>query len=167
MINKDTLKKVEDRLYKYYRQLKWIDKLEYVCRELEEQKGKIRKDITETNISLEEESISIAYEERVQNSYSCSSYAENEVIRQINNLEKEWKYVRNKLLKKKAKIRELEREVAPLKYNIDMLTEESKKFIEWKYAECKSTDWISIQLYGGVRSTAYRRHEEIIKDIAQ
>lgn len=165
MIDKDTFKKTEGRLYRHYRQLKDIDKLEYVCRELESQKEKIRKDIQETNICLEEESRSITYEERVQTS-SSGSYAENEVVRQIENLEKEWKYVRKKLLKKKARIRELERQVASLKYNIGMLSEESKRFIEWKYGECKSVDWIAAEMYGGARSTAYRKREELVEDIA-
>ncbi|KEH91664.1 hypothetical protein Z962_p0040 (plasmid) [Clostridium botulinum C/D str. BKT12695] len=160
-------KKTEGRLYRYYKQLKEIDKLEYVCRQLEEQKEKIRNDIKETNISIEEESRSITYEERVQTSSTGSSYAENEVVRQIENLEREWKYVRRKLLKKKARIRELERQVAPLKYNIDMLAEESKRFIEWKYAEHKSIDWIANEMYGGARSTAYRKREELVKEIGQ
>lgn len=167
MIDKEIFKKVEGRLYRHYKQLKEIDKLEYICRQLEEQKEKIRKDIKETNISIEEESRSITYEERVQTSSSGSSYAENECIRQIDNLEREWKYVRRKLLKKKARIRELERQVAPLKYNINMLSEESKRFIEWKYAEYKSIDWIAGEMYAGARSTAYRKREELVEGIAQ
>ncbi|AJA42577.1 putative transcriptional regulator (endogenous virus) [Clostridium phage phiCT453B] len=167
MINKETFRKTEGRIYRYYKQLKEIDKFEYICRQLEEQKEKIRNDIKETNIFIEEESRSITYEERVQTSSTGSSYAENECIRQIEKLEKEWKYVRRKLLRKKARIRELERQVTPLKYNINMLSEESKRFIEWKYAEGKSVDWIANKMYGGARSTAYRKREELVENIAQ
>ncbi len=167
MIDKETFRKTEGRLYRYFKQIKEIEKLDYVCRELENQKERIRKDLQETNISLEEESKSMTYEERVQTSSSGCGYAEKEAIRQITRLEEEWKYIRKKLLKKRARIRELERQIAPLKFNLSMLSEENKRFIEWKYAECKSVGWIAIEMYAGARATAYRKREELVEDIAQ
>ncbi|NEZ84616.1 hypothetical protein EXM68_20550, partial [Clostridium botulinum] len=71
-MNKETFKKTERMLYVYYRNLKEIRKLEYICARLEQQKEKVKKDIKETNIDLEEENISISYSERVQTSSQCS-----------------------------------------------------------------------------------------------
>ncbi|NFB88926.1 hypothetical protein EXN54_20530, partial [Clostridium botulinum] len=71
-MNKETFKKTERMLYVYYRNLKEIEKLEYICARLEQQKEKVKKDIKETNIDLEEENISISYSERVQTSSQCS-----------------------------------------------------------------------------------------------
>ncbi|AKA72218.1 hypothetical protein [Clostridium scatologenes] len=66
MLDKEIFKKTEGWLYGYFKQIKELEKLDHMCRELENQKEHIRKDIQETNISLEEESKSITYEERVQ-----------------------------------------------------------------------------------------------------
>jgi hypothetical protein len=52
-------------------------------------------------------------------------------------------------------------------YNIQMLNEEYKRLIEWKYGENKSLDWIATEMYGGARTTAYRKREEIVESIAQ
>ncbi|AUN22267.1 hypothetical protein RSJ22_12805 [Clostridium botulinum] len=165
MLEKDIFKKTEGRLYRYFKTLQQIKCFNLECEELEKQKDRIRKDIRETNVFIEEESRAITYEERVQTSSKKFSYAENEIIKGIENLEKEWIYVRRKLLKRKAKIRELERQIVPLKYNISMLSEESKKFIEWKYSQCKSVEWIANQMYGGARATAYRKREELVKSL--
>lgn len=115
---------------------------------------------------LSSEAKSITYEERVQTSSFSCGYAEKESIRQITKLEEERKYVRRKLLKKRARISELERQIAPLKFNLSMLSKENKMFIEWKYRECKSVGWISIEMYAGARATAYRKREELVEDIA-
>ena len=52
------------------------------------------------------------------------------------------------------------------------LSQESMDFIIYKYkasvdGRCKSVDWIANEMYGGVRSTAYRKREEIVGNIAQ
>lgn len=167
-IDKETFRRTEGVLYRHYRKLRNIENIEEEIKELQRQIEEIRKDVRETNIYIEPGlNMGISYDERVQTSTDETSYAEKETIRQIEKLEKEWKYVRRKLLKKKARIREFERQVAPLKYNINMLSEESKRFIEWKYAEGKSVDWIANEMYGGARSTAYRKREELVENIAQ
>ncbi|PHH02041.1 hypothetical protein [Clostridium sporogenes] len=61
-----------------------------MCCRLEQQKERIKRDIQETNIDLEEESISISYSERVQTS-SVTSHCDREIERQITKLENELK----------------------------------------------------------------------------
>lgn len=165
-IDKDTFRKTEGMLYRFFKQQKELRRLECICTHLEVQKERIRIDLRETNVDIEEESKSITYEERVQTSSSCGSYAEKELIRQITKLENEWKYVRKKLLKNKARMREVERQITPMKVNIDMLSKEAKEFVELKYGDGKSVNWIGDFKYGGARTTAHRRREEIINDIA-
>lgn len=54
-----------------------------------------------------------------------------------------------------------------MQFNLSMLSEESKRFIEWKYGECKSVEWIANEMYAGARSTACRKKEELVESIAQ
>ncbi|MHB9950769.1 hypothetical protein CF055_17300 [Clostridium botulinum] len=163
-MDKETFRKTERMLYVYYRNLKEIEKLEYICARLEQQKEKVKKDIKETNIDLEEENISISYSERVQTSSQCS-HCDREIEHQITKLENEWKSIRKKILKNRARIRQLEREIAPINYNISMLSEEAKEFIKLKYKEHRTIPCIAEMLYGGARMTAYRKREEILENI--
>lgn len=117
--------------------LQKIKCLELECEDLEKQKEKIRLDIQEANVSIETElNMGIDYSrDRVQTSSSCGRYAEEEMIKEIERLEREWIFVRRRLLKRRAKIRELERKINPLRNNIQMLSEENKSFIEYKYGD--------------------------------
>ncbi|KOY64220.1 hypothetical protein [Clostridium sporogenes] len=165
-MNKETFKKTERMLYVYYRNLKEIEKLSYMCCRLEQQKERIKRDIQETNIEIEEENISISYSERVQTS-NISSHCDREIEHQITKLENEWKLIRKKILKNRAKIRQLERETASINYNINMLSEEAKEFVKLKYKECRSVPCIAEMMYAGARATAYRKREEILESINQ
>ncbi|MCS4521762.1 hypothetical protein JTS97_06990 [Clostridium botulinum] len=51
--------------------------------------------------------------------------------------------------------------------NISSLNEENKKFIELKYGENKSVDWIAVEMFGRARSTAYRKKNELVEHVAQ
>ncbi|GAA0115715.1 hypothetical protein [Clostridium senegalense] len=164
MNNDKIFQKTEGRLYRFYEDQQKIKCLDLECVDLEQQKEKIRKDIQETNVFIEEESKSITYEERVQTSSNCTSYAERALINEIDKLEKEWIYVRKKLLKKRVKIRELERKNINMKNNIEMLSEENKRFIELKYGDKKSFEEIG-QILNMGKTTAYRKREELINNI--
>lgn len=166
MIDKDTFRKIEGRLYKYYRQLKEIDKLEYRCEILEQQKEKIRQDLRETNITIEEESRSVTYEERVQNSPSGTSYAEAAVMREITKLEEEWKYIRRKILKNHARIREFKKQNADMDYIIGLLSTECKLVAEEKYKHENSLEEIGEKLHMS-KSAANRKREDIVNAIAK
>lgn len=105
--------------------------------------------------------------EKIQSSSSGMGEAEREIIKYIENLDKQLKYTVRKILKTNARIREIELQIQDMQFNLSMLNEESKRFIEWKYGEEKSVEWIAEQMYQGARSTAYRKREELVEGIAQ
>lgn len=167
-MDKELFKKVEGRLYRYYSQLRLIDKLKHNVVVLYKQLEAIESDLRTTNIKIDPvESRSIDYsKERVTSTNTGTSYAENEIIKAIEKLEKEYMYKKRKLLKLHAKIRLMEEELEDMNYNISLLSDEAKIFIELKYGDKKSVNWIGDFKYGGARTTAHRRREQIIMDIA-
>lgn len=168
MIDKETFRKTEGRLYRYYSQLKLIDKLKHNVVVLYKQLEAIERDLRTTNIKIDPvESRSFDYsKERVTSSNTGASYAENEIIRAIERLEKEYIYKKRKMLKLHARIRQMEEEIEDMKYNLSLLNEESKQFIEWKYGEKKSIEFIAQRL-AIAPATAYRKREELVEEIAQ
>lgn len=167
MIDKDLFKKTEGRLYRYYRNLKEIEKLKKVIETLNKQVEQIEDKIRNTNVKIDYYQSGMALGERVQTSSTGTSYAEREIIKAIEKLERELIQKKKKILKLEARIREKEEQIADMDYNIQMLNEEYKKLIEWKYGEGKSIDWIATEMYGGARTTAYRKREEIVESISQ
>ena len=167
MDEKELFKKTEGRLYRYFKGIKERNSLIIEIEGLNRQKKIIAEDIQNTNIELEADlNMGISYGEKVQTSATGTSYAEQQSIAHINKLQRELNYINKKLFKKKAKIREIERNSIALKYNIDTLSEDDKQFLEWKYGENKSVDWIATEMFGGARTTAYRRREELVKNVA-
>lgn len=170
MIDKEIFRKTEGRLYRYYKQLKLIEKLKSKVILLLGQKEQIEKEKVELkhlNIDIGL-NMGIDYSrEKIQSSSSGMGEAERETIKYIDNLDKQLKYVVKNILKINARIRELELQIQDMQFNLSMLNEELKRFIEWKYGEEKSIEWISEEMYQGARSTAYRKREELVEGIAQ
>ncbi|WP_125154310.1 hypothetical protein [Clostridium rectalis] len=160
-MNKEILKKTEKLVYRYYYYLKNIERLKSKVLILWKQKEEIEKDICHTNITLGEESRSIYYGEKVQISYDNTSYAEKEAIRAIEKLERELVYKKQKILKLHTRIRELEEQVEDINYNINLLEEDDRKFLRYKYGENKSIDQISM-IFNMSRATAYRKKDSLI-----
>lgn len=146
-MDKETFKKTEGELYGYFRDLKEMELLEIDCRDLQGQEESIEWDINR----------------------SSQSMIEKEDTKEIKQLEDELKCVDKKLRKNMARIRQLKRNIAPLKkvLTVPPLSEEIMKFITYKYKLNKSVGWIANEMYGGVRSTAYRWREDILKDIVK
>ncbi|MBU3195666.1 hypothetical protein KPL26_03185 [Clostridium algidicarnis] len=170
MIDKDLFRKTEGRLYRYYKQLKLIEKFKNKVLLLWRQKEQIEKEKVELkNLNIGTElNMGIDYSrDKIQCSSSGTGEAERETIKYIDNLDKQLKYVIRKMLKSNARIREIELQIQDMQFNLSMLSEESKRFIEWKYGEEKSIEWIAERMYGGARSTAYRKREELVENIAQ
>jgi predicted nucleic acid-binding Zn-ribbon protein len=139
-LDKETFKKTEGKLYGYFRDLKEMELLEIDCRELQEQEESIQWDTKHS-----------------------------EDTKEIKQLEDELKCVDKKLRKNMARIRQLKRNIAPLKkvLTVPPLSQEIMKFITYKYKLNKSVGWIANEMYGGVRSTAYRWREDILEDIVR
>lgn len=170
MIDKEAFRKIEGRLYRYYKQLKLIEKLKSKVILLWRQKEQIEKEKVELKHLDIDTGLNMGIDysrERIQSSSSGIGEAERETIKYIDNLDKQLKHVIRNVLKINARIRELELQIQDMQFNLSMLNEESKRFIEWKYGEEKSIEWISEEMYQGARSTAYRKREELVEGIAQ
>jgi hypothetical protein len=168
VLDKENFRKTEARIYLYYQQLKLIDKLKHKVVILYKQLESIKDDLKNTNIKIDPvESRSFDYSrERVTSSNNGTSYAESEIIRAIENLEKEYIYKKRKMFKIHTRIRHMEEEIEDMRYNLSLLNEESKQFIEWKYGEKKSIEFIAQKLCIAP-ATAYRKREELVEEIAQ
>ncbi|OBR94245.1 hypothetical protein CLRAG_16360 [Clostridium ragsdalei P11] len=117
MLDKETFKNAEGKLYGYFRDLNEISILKIECKDLED----------------------------------------------------ELEYVERKICGNRKRIRQLKRNTARLKkvLTIPPMSKEMMDFTTYKYKLNKSVDWISNKMYGGVRSTAYRRCGEILEDVVK
>jgi uncharacterized coiled-coil protein SlyX len=169
MIDKEVFRKTESRLYRHFKQAKLIEKLKHKIVIMWKQMEQIERDIKETNVTVETGlNMGIDYSrEKIQTSPSGTGYAEQQIILEIGKLERELLYKKKKILKLNARIRELEEQTQDMQYNLSTLSEEAKIFVEWKYGEEKSVEWIANEMYGGARATAYRKREELVENIAQ
>lgn len=146
MLDKETFKRTEGKLYGYFRDLKEIQALELECKDLQDQEESIEWDIK-----------------------SSESVIEKEDAKEIKELKDELKCVSKKFRKNMARIRQLKRNTAPLKkvLTVPPMSEEIMQFITYKYKLNKGVGWIANEMYGGVRSTAYRWREDILEDIVK
>jgi chromosome segregation ATPase len=166
MLDKEQFRKAEGRLYRYYKQLKLIEKLKNTSIVLYKQIKQIEEDMSETNVKIDYIQSGMAVGEKVQSSSSGTSYAEREIERAIEQLEKELVYKKRKILKLRARIRGMEEEISDMEYNISMLSEENKRFLEYKYSEKMNPTEIAEKM-NMATATAYRKREELVEDIAQ
>lgn len=165
-MDKELFRKTEGKLYRYYESKKKIYNIKEDIARLEREIKTIEYDIRHSNVAIDYYQNGIGIQERVQSSSTGTSYAENEMCKQIERLEKEHVEKTKKLLKNKAKIRELERYIDYMDRNIRMLQEEDKRFLELKYGDKKNILQISMRL-NIAQATAYRKREEIVEVIAE
>ena len=165
-MDKELFRKIEGKLYRYYESKKKIYSIKEDIAGLEREIKTIEYDIRHSNVTIDYYQNGIGIQERVQSSSTGTSYAENEMCKQIERLEKEHVEKTKKLLKNKAKIRELERYIDYMDRNIRMLQEEDKRFLELKYGDKKNILQISMRL-NIAQATAYRKREELVEVIAE
>lgn len=167
MLRDELFKETENRLYSYYRQIKEIEKLEYKCSVLEQQKERIRTDIKNTNVSIEPEMSAMNYSmERVQVSHSGTSYAEAAVMKEITRLEYEWTNTKKQILKLHAKVRDIKCQVADVEYSINNLSDVYKSFIGFKYKDGRSLEYIGDELHMS-KSTAFKLKNNVVDEVAK
>lgn len=167
-MEREVFKKIESRLYNYFNQIKTIEKIKNKVSLLYKQLDTIieeKKNLKNLKIEIGL-NMGIDYsKDKVQTSSSCISEVERETINYITGLEQQQRNILRGIQENNAKIREFELDIQDMKFNIDMFSEECKRFIEFKYGENKSIDWIATEIYAGARSTAYRKREEILDSI--
>lgn len=170
MITKEVFRKTEARLYNYYIQLKFAEKLKGRVKLLKMQQQEIECEMKNlNNLTLEVyANMGIDYSrDKIQTTSTGIGESERETIKYITRLEKEREHKVREMMKCNAKIREVETQKQDIEYNLSMLNEECRRFIEWKYGENKSVEWIGEEMYVGSRATAYRKRDELIEGIAQ
>lgn len=165
-MDKELFRKTEGKLYRYFQSKKKIYSLNNEIANMEHRKEIIEYDIKHINVTIDYYQNGTGIQERVQTSPTGSSYAEMEMCREIEKLEREHIIVTKKILKNKAKIRELESFIEHMNENIGQLQEEDKRFIELKYGDKKNLLYISIKLNMS-KTTAYRKREELVENIAE
>jgi len=165
MIDRETFKKIEGRLYGYFSNLRKIEALEYRCMVLEKAKEQLRQDIRNTNVSIDAElGMAIGYEERVQTSSTGVGHAERGIIKEISRLEKEWIITRREILKVHAKIREIKKNNSEIEYVVGLLDTQCRLITEMKYKDKLSLEEIGLKLNMD-KSSISRLRERIVRDI--
>ena len=163
-MDKELFRKTEGKLYRYYRYKMDIKRINSNIEMLERKKAKIEEDIKNTNVNIDYYQNGIGLSERVQSSSTGTSYAENEMCKQIDKLEREHVQVVKRILKYKSRIRDIESFINNMGRYINLLNEEDKRFIELKYGDKKNILQISLRL-NMAKATAYRKREDIINSI--
>ena len=165
-MNNEYFKKIEKMLYRYYETEKDIKVLNKEKELLSNQYQLLENKLKKTQYSLQEQSSSIGFEERVQSSSDGTSYAERELINQITGDEKEQNRIRKRLYKIDRKIREIERNNIKLKINITMLNSEYQKFLELKYKDKMPMEKLYIEINRS-RKSAFNLRREIIDEVGR
>jgi hypothetical protein len=165
-MDKELFRKTEGKLYRYYESKKKIYSVKEDIARLEREIKTIEYDIRHSNVTIDYYQNGIGIQERVQSSSTGTSYAEKEMCKQIERLEKEHVEKTKKILKNRSKIRDMERYIDYMDRNIRMLQEEDKRFLELKYGDKKNILQISLRL-NIAQATAYRKREELVEAVAE
>ncbi|WP_291649905.1 transcriptional regulator [Clostridium sp.] len=165
-MDKELFRKTEGKLYRYYESKKKIYRIKEDITWLERDIRTIEYDIRHSNVTIDYYQNGTGIQERVQSSSTGTGYAEAEMCKLIERLEKEHLEKTKKILKYKSKIRDMERYIEYMNRNIDLLSEEDKRFLELKYGDKKNILQISMKL-NMAQATAYRKREELVEVIAE
>lgn len=168
-MEKETFRKIEVSLCEYFKQLKLIKKFKQKINLLKKQQEEIKEEMRSLKaLNIDSyTNMGIDYSrDPVQTSSTGSGEGEIRTLMYINDLEKEYQRKVEHIYRMNAKIRNIEVEIEDMKNILEHLDEEQRKFIDWKYGEKKSIEWIAVEMLGGAKSTAYRKRNEIISTIA-
>lgn len=165
-MDKTLFNKTENVLKKYFKYKKKIYKLKGREGYLENRLIEIESDIKNANVTIDYYQNGMGISERVQTSSKGTSFAEEQICREIGKLEREHITITKKLFRTRADIRYLNDYVRNMDLNLSTLNEEDRRFIELKYGDEKSILAIS-QSLNIAQATAYRKREEVIYKVAE
>ena len=159
---KTNYQKIEGMLYSYYRRKKRITNLKSKLIRTQLRIDRLRKDIKECNIELNDTLKAIDYSREYVYTGDTTSNIERELERAVDNIlqniEKELKHKR----KTKSRIRNLEKSIDDIEILLEELSEEELQIIELRYGEkIKSYRRMEMLIPMG-KSTIERKHKEII-----
>lgn len=164
-MDKTLFEETEKALYKYFKYKKKIYKLEGRAKYLENRLDVIEEDIKNANVTIDYYQNGTGISERVQTSSKGTSFAEEQICREIGKLEREHIIIMKKLFRTRADIRYLNDYVSNMDLNLNTLNEEDRRFVELKYGDKKSILAIS-QSLNIAQATAYRKREEVVYKVA-
>jgi len=168
MISEQAFKKTEGMLYRYYRNIRKKDRLEYKKYTLENRIEQIKRDIKTINIELDDNVKAIDYSKEKIQSSSVGSGLEQSLMGEITKLENELKTIIKAKLKLQAKIRLLETEISDIEYVINQLSEEYKQLVELKYGNSTKISNTAIGMkLNMTEATVRRKRVEVVEAIAK
>ena len=154
--------KVEGMLYGHYRRKKRLDRLKSRYARVELRIERLRKDIKECNIDLEDTLKAIDYSRDCIQSGSITSSIERELERATDKLLRETESTIKEKYHLKSKINNLEKLIEDVEVLLEDLLEEEKQIIELRYSEKQSDKAIGIMLNMS-RTTAQRKRKRQLK----
>lgn len=161
------LKKTENQLYRYFEYKRKIRQSERRVEDLDEQIRNIDNQMRNVHkyIHLDTMPPSVGCGERVQTSISGTSYMEKQMEQEVTKLEKrKIQKIRSKI-KTENKIADMTSYIRSMDNNIEYLSEEDKRFIEYFYGAKKKIPFIAMQLNLSI-PTAYRKRDDLVRNIA-
>lgn len=167
MIDKESFRKTEKKLYNYYGKEKKINSINRKIELLKSQITEIDRKIKETDINIPEESRSITYEERVQSSGDGSSYAEKTAIRIISSLERERSLKLEEIALLEEELRTIAADCCIIGANIGYLKTTSQDFLKTKYGNGHMSDWQVGNALNMSQATAYRTRVDLVEDVSR
>lgn len=161
--------KTEGQLYRYFEYKNKIHKFERKVEDLEQQIISLDNQMRNVHKYISLDTMppgGTGVGERVQTSISGTSYMEKQLEQEVTKLEKrKVEKIKNKI-KTENKIADMQSFIRIMDTNIENLSEEDKRFIEYFYGAKKKIPFIAMQLNWSV-PTAYRRREELVKNIEE
>lgn len=166
-MEKDSLKRTEEKLFKYYNDKKKIHKLERMSEDLEEQIKKIDNQIRNVHnyITLDTDLPAVGTGERVQTSISSSSYMEREMENEVTKLEKRKVQKIKEKISIENNISDIQSFIRSMETNLEYLSEEDKRLVEFLYGEKMKVPYVAMIL-NQAQATCYRRKEDVLENIA-
>ncbi|MFT8313190.1 MAG: hypothetical protein ABF633_02925 [Clostridium sp.] len=165
MIDKETFRKTEKKLYNYFKKDKKINSLKQKITLLNKHIDQIEYKLKHTDISIPEESKSMTFEERVQTSSTGESYAERTALRITDRLIKEESRKFDEISEIEEEIRNIEADNIIIEENIKLLRKEDIEFLKSKYDK-ELPDWeVGLNLNMS-QSKVTRKRQRLVDNIA-
>jgi RNA polymerase sigma factor (sigma-70 family) len=163
---KTDYQKVEGMLYGHYRRKKRINSLKSRIIRTNNRISRLRTDIKECNVCLDDTLKGIDYSKEYVNTGQVVSNIERELEKAIDNILKSIAYEIRRKRKTQSRIRNLEKAIDDVEVLLEELSEEELQIIELRYGEKKSDREIA-DMINMSRTTVQRKRTDIIKQLIE
>lgn len=166
--NNKIINETEQKLVKYFHDIKEIQWLKTKLQKLENRKKQVEEDIKNSNISLcADENLSVDYsKENIRCQPTCKSPIERKIETAFKKLDNEKDHICSEIIEIKITVREIEESIEKIEFILNLLEEDKRKLIKMKYDEKRNYIFISSELHIS-KSTINRAKESILYDISK